>query len=387
MDGSGIIHHFTIKSSFFMLLGACRLKKRILALVIGLWASVSFVACGSYNGSNSGSSNGTTDRVLAAQGVQTSVTFGALVAIDGKNDTLPRTAPVATGSFNLMAISPSRNIVAAFDASSNAVNAVSTATEKSIGSIHIQGPTISLIVPTDSALAYAAVPSATVSGFSFVGALDVVNFANGGLTAIAVPSAQTVVSNKTGTQLLVFSSDSDAITVLSPAAANPPVDTSCLAPNLNPAVCTFVQDSRLSRPVNAIISGNTAYVLNCGFECGGTQQASVALLDLGSLTVTSTIPVNGATDALLNGSTLYVAGKGTPTGPLCSTLTNSINPPTAAIFCGTLDILNLNTMTDPYFNSPATEIAIPDGYYQRMDLTQDGQLFVGARDCTNIGNV
>jgi len=362
------------------------LKKRILVLVLGLWASLNIIACGT---PQPASGNAVTMRVLASQGVTTAVTFGALVTINGEFDTLAGLPPLGSGDFGLMAVSPSRNIATAFDSNSNTVDAFNTATEKSIGNVHIQGATISMVVPTASPLGYAAVPTATVNGFSFIGAVDVMNFATGGLTAIAVPSAQMVVSNSNGTQLLVFSSDSDAITVLAPAVALPPVDTSCLPTSNSPppnAVCTIVQDSRLSRPVNAIISGSTAYVLNCGLQCGGTQQASVAVLDLGSLTITSTVQVNGATDALLNGSTLYVAGTGTPTGPLCSTLTNSINPATAATYCGTLDIVDLNTMTDPYFNSPTTEIAIPDGYHQRMDLTQDGQLFVGSRDCTNIGN-
>jgi len=54
------------------------------------------------------------------------------------------------------------------------------------------------------------------------------NFASGGLTTtIAVNNAHTVVANSTGSQLLVFSNDSDSVTVLSPGIAVPPVDTSC----------------------------------------------------------------------------------------------------------------------------------------------------------------
>ena len=366
-----------------MTLGACRLNKRILALAVALCASLSFIACGP--------SQPTTGkpgpfRVLAAQGVTTSVTFGGLVNLNGEFDTLsglPTVSPPV--SPNLIVVTPSRNIIASFDASSNTVYAVSATKESTIGSVHLQGPTLSIAMPTSTPLGFAAVPSATVPGFSFVGAVDVMNFVNGGQTTIAVPSAQMVVSNSTGTQLLVFSNGSDAITVLAPTAASPPVDTSCTsAPN---AVCIIVQDPRLSRPVNALINGTTAYVLNCGFECGGTQPASVAIFDLGSLTVTSTIPVNGATDALLNGTNLYVAGKGTPTGPLCASLTNSINPTTAATYCGTLDIVDLATGTNPYFQNPAMEIAIPDGYHHRMDFTQDGQLFVGSYGCTNVGNI
>ena len=52
---------------------------------------------------------------------------------------------------------------------------------------------------------------------------------------------------------------------------------------------------------------STAYILNCGPECGGTT-ASVTLLDVNSNLVGPTIPVDAATFGLLSGNTLYVAG-------------------------------------------------------------------------------
>ena len=164
-----------------------------------------------------------------------------------------------------MAISPTRNIAAAFDASANTVYAVDTTSESAIGNVHLAGPTTSMVVPTASPIGYAAVPSATIQGFTFLGAIEVMNFSAGGLTTIAVNNAQTVVANSDGTQLLVFSNDSDSVTVLTPVVAVPPVDTSCFtAPN---AVCTIVPG--FDRPVFAIVSGTTAYVLNCGPQCGG----------------------------------------------------------------------------------------------------------------------
>ena len=44
-------------------------------------------------------------------------------------------------------------------------------------------------------------------------------------------------------------------------------------------------------------------------------------------------------------------------------------------------------MTDPYYNRLSTEIAIPDGYHDRMDMSINGQLFVGSHGCTDIGDV
>jgi len=374
-----------------MPLGARRLNRRSLALVLGLCAILNLISCG--KSSKTGPPSGLTDRVLVAQQVSSATLFGGLIFVNGANDTLARVAPLSAGSApDLMALSPTRNIVAAFDSSSNnTVYASDTTKETSLGQVRLAGPTFSLIVPTSTPVGYAAVPSATVAGYSVLGAVQLLNLSGGSVAiTIAVNKAQTVVANGTGSQLVVFSNDSDSITVLTPGVAVPQVDLSCYDPNNPPpnAVCTIVKG--FNRPVNAILNGTTAYILNCGFECGGTQQASVQTLDLNSLSsgapiVGTPLPVNGATYGLLNGTKLYVAGKGTPTGPLCSSLPNAGQ--TAATYCGMLDIVDLTTMTDPYFNNPTTEIAIPDGYHDRMDISANGHLFVGSHGCQDIGDV
>src|SRR5271165_5383193 len=97
--GSVIIHHFAIKSSFFISLGACRLKRsvnrRILVLVLGLGASLSFLSCGSTSSKNGGS--GLPERVLTSQGVTSTSDFGSLVIVDGYNDTIARAQRISTG--------------------------------------------------------------------------------------------------------------------------------------------------------------------------------------------------------------------------------------------------------------------------------------------------
>lgn len=347
------------------------MKKRVLALAAAFCACLVCVACGGYQRSAAGAS-GLHTRVLASQGVSNAQNFGGLVVINGSNDTLPGAPSLGAGNTpGLMAISPSRNIVAAFDSTSNTVYAVNTATEKDIGNVRIPGSTQSMVLPSSNAIGYAAVPGAVINGFSLAGGVAEMNFSNGTLITIAVPSAQGVVSNDTGSRLLVFSSDSDSLTVISPAAAVPPVDTSCLT-NPGNSVCVIVPG--FSRPVFAIVRGNTAYILNCGLQCGGTQPASVAVFDLTSLTITNLIPVDAATYALLSGSTLYVAGT-SPTNHACTGQT------TAATVCGRLDIVDLNS------GSVTASYVITDGYHWRMDMTTNLQLFIGSRNCTNIGNV
>jgi hypothetical protein len=363
-----------------MSLGAGRLRKCVL-MVLGLCAGVNLVCCG--GGRSTSTKSNLPHRVLASQGVTATLTFGGLVVINGDNDTIPRVSPLSGGSSpGLMAISPTRNIAAAFDSGSNTVFAVDTTAETTIGSgVRLPAPTSSLVVPTSAQAGFAAVPGAAVNGFAFLGAVEALDFSTNSLTTIAVTNAQTVVSNSAGTELLVFSADTDNFTVLSPAAAVPPVDTTCYTnpntspPNANPtSVCSIVTDSRLSRPVNAIINGTTAYILSCGLQCGGTLPASVAVFDLGSLTVTQSLTVDAATMALLNGSTLYVAGS--PPGTPCPASQN-----TAAPTCGMLDVVDLSAL------HVTGRVSITDGYHDRMDLTSNGQLFIGSHSCTNIGNV
>ena len=353
-----------------MSLGASRLNRRILILLVGLGASLGLMACGGYNNSTSYNTN-VQNRVVASQGVTTPTSFGGLRLINGFNDTIVPVAPLGAGSSpGLMALSPTRNIVTAFDASSNTVYAVDTTKDTPIGNVRLPGPTSSMVVPTSVASAYAAVPSATVDGYAFTGAIEEMNFPNGVLLTIAVPNAQTVVANQDGSQLLAFSNDSNVMTVLFPGVAAPPVDTSCLSNPPN-AVCTVVPG--FDRPVFAIINGTTAYILNCGPQCGGTQ-ATVMVFDLNTLTITNTIPVDAATMAWLSGSTLYVAGT-SPTNNGCN------NPQSQAKICGRLDVVDL---TSGIVTGTAI---ITDGYHDRMDMTTNGQLFIGSHECTNVGDV
>lgn len=345
------------------------MKKCILALLVVLCSAVSFIACGGKK--TTPKVSGLPQRVLASQGVTNVANFGGLFIINGQNDTIPRIAPIPAGTNpGLMAVSPTLNIAAAFDSSNNTVYAVDTATESGIGRVQLPGSTSSFVIPTASATGFAAVPTATVSGFAYLGAIASMNFTTGGFTAIAVNSAQTVVSNSDGSQLLVFSPDSDSVTVLNPAAASPPVDTSCYYNSPN-AVCKIVPG--FDRPVFAVVSNNMAYILNCGPQCGGSQ-ASVMFFDLATLRITKTVPVPAATMALLSNTTLYVAG--TPrTNNACTGQT------TAAVTCGRLSVIDVTS------GNIIARAVITDGYHNRMDLTANAELFIGSRDCTNIGNV
>lgn len=358
------------------------MKRYLPALIFALIASVCLTACYPTPSMTVAPPNGETTRVLASQGVSSVNTSGGLAVIDGYFDVPIRTPALAAGGEpGLMAISPGRSQVAAFDRATNNVYTFFTSTNKLEGTVPLSGPTISMVIPTEAAFGYAAVPTANVTGFTFMGGVEVMNLAGAVTTTIAVPNAELVVSNSGGTELLVFSNDSDVMTVLYPDNAVPPADLSCLNSPQNTSVCVNV--SGFSRPVYAIVNGSssTAYVLNCGLQCGGTQPASVAVFDMNTLTITKTIPVEGATWAFLTGSTLYVAGT-PPTNNDCTGQTWGNPPqPTAAKTCGRLDIIDVTSGT-----VTARGIKIPDGFHQRMDMSSNGRLFVGSRNCTNIGD-
>jgi hypothetical protein len=135
------------------------------------------------------------------------------------------------------------------------------------------------------------------------------------------------------------------------------------------------------RPIKAIFSpdGGTAYILNCGPECGGTA-ASVSQLTTGPMVFQlgqqsgkfpttghiPSIPVpGGASNALITGSTLYVVGQQLQTDGL---------------FSGFLTLVDLNA------NTAGTPISISDGAPaapSRLMLADDNTLWIGMTKCTN----
>jgi hypothetical protein len=334
------------------------LKKSALLPALFVIASFSFVSCG---GSSAPS---LTTRVLASQSVSSATSAPGLVLINGENDTLVRGGVSAGTSPGLMAISPNRTVLLAFDSVSNNVEVVNAARASLAGAIPLAGPTTSMVALTDGS-GYAAVPTAPLIG-SAPGAVEVMNLQIGGIAAtISVPGAQTVIPSPDGTHLLVFSNDSNVVTVMYPLLVNTGVPVTAPVAGFN-------------RPVYGVFSadGSTAYILNCGPECaGGTGGASVQVLDMTSLTlVGAPVAVDGATIGWLSGSTLYVAGTSS-TNNLCT------GQATAASTCGRLDVVDLGSMT------VTSSAIITDGYHDRIDMSVNGQLFIGAITCTNVGNV
>ena len=339
--------------------------KKVALFALFALAGISFISCHSGH-SVAKPPSGLLERVLASQDISSLTSSPGLVVVNAEFDVVPRLAPISAGtSPGLMAVSPSRATVLAFDSSSNKVGVVNTKTESVTGSVQLPGPTISMVVPATETFGYAAVPTAPLIG-SPPGAVEIMSLSPPALAlTVGVPNAQTVASNPAGTQLLAFSNDSDTVTVITPILTGATV------------TATTTTLPGFDRPVNAFFTrdGTMAYVLNCGGECGGTQ-ASVQILNMTTTppTLGASVPVDGATYAMIIGSTLYVAGT-SPTNNACTGET------TAATTCGRLNLVDLGSMT------VTSSAVITDGYHTVMNVSENGQLFIGASTCTEVGNV
>jgi len=378
-SGSVIIRFLASKSLSLTLFGVPGLKRIFVSILALVAASVTMTCCG-YNSSSPSTTHkpsGLAFRVFISNPLfptGTGTNLPVLNIVDALLDVLSLSSVSLTGTSNqpgLMTVSPDLKFTLVYSPSGNSVTVIDNASEAvataagsttSLQPIPLPGFTESIAVGPFSTTAYAAVPTATVLGQA-PGAVEVLNLQNGSINAsIPVPGAHFLVPSPDGNHILVFSDNSDTVTVIS---------TILIGTNTDPR--SYV--TGFDRPVWGIFTNSaTAYVLNCGPQCSG-KASGVSVLDVGATTSASTTPVSAATYGLLNGSTLYVAGTTPPNPSGTNTCTGTT---TAATTCGRLSIIDTGSMT---VTGTAT---ISDGYHDRMQISQNGQLFIGSHSCTNI---
>jgi hypothetical protein len=152
-------------------------------------------------------------------------------------------------------------------------------------------------------------------------------------------------------------------------------------PQRLPTWCAFPvatgPNASFDHPIKAVFSpdGTTAYVINCGPECGGTTSGITAIpitgnsLNSGSygasaieLTAAGNTAIpNGSTNAIFSGNTMYIAGQQYQAS--------------SGLFEGFLTVLN----------TPANTIAgtyeIGDGLHNKMVFADDNTLWIGGSQC------
>ncbi len=291
---------------------------------------------------------------------------------------------IATGNQpGAMVLSPDKTITLVFDAGDSSLAVVSNSSETALGRIVLPNLSTGYVSMSDNTVGFVAVPNcplASCGGFSNVVALVdlATTFAITGSVNVALDTATmnyvplnvatTLVKSPTDSKLLLFGGPADrqdAFTV---------IDTG-LAETTPATAGTLMAGPAFDKPVSAVFTtdGTKAFILNCGAECGG-MAASVTVVDLTTTPPTTgasiPLPGGGATTGLLNGTTLYVAGS--PPGTGCGTA--SLH----ATSCGTLQTIDTGTLT------ASAPVVITDGFHNHMELASNGQLFIGARTCTNI---
>jgi len=324
-------------------------------------------------------------RAFVTNNVSAGTATAGIYIVDAVNDVHPFLSPISAGNTpGMMVVTPNRAQTLVFSGdgtqfSDNVLSIINNATEANAAQVPLHSLTESIVISPDSSTAYVALPLATVIGPP-QGIVEAISLSTGTVTGQAgVPAVRYLSIDNSGNRILGFSDNSDSVAVITPSQIG-----------IGNAV-TYI--GGFDRPVAAFFSSddNTAYVVNCGAECGGNtasvQQFNLTNNQLGSYVAVCTPGTTqcAGSVALLNGSTMYLAG--TPySGGLPSQACTGQN--TAASTCGLLTIVDLSAMKVIQPPScPAGQqcpIIITDGYHNRIALGANGQLFIGARTCTEI---
>lgn len=355
------------------------MKKSVIALGLLISFSAVIISCGSSSSSTQHKASGLAYRAFVSNSLfpSGSINIPVLNIVDATQDVLSSSTVSLLSAIpeaQQMAVSSDLHYTMVFSLSNTSIGVVDNTTEaiatvtggtSNVPAIALPAMTESMFVAPDNITGYAAVPSAPVTGYPN-GAVIQMNLGTGAITAtIPVAAAHYIVPSPDGTRILVFSDNSDDISV---------VATGAIGTSNNPvSVITGTTLNHFSRPVWAIFTSNTtAEIFNCGPECGGTG-AGISTYILGNPAPGPMLALSGATYGFLAGSTLYVAG--TPPNTACG-------GSTAAKTCGTLNIVNLNSMS-----RTAGPYLIPDGFHDRMQMGSLGQLFIGSHTCTSINEI
>ena len=293
---------------------------------------ISVVLLGSCGGGGSDApteppTSGLTKRVFVSNEFASTVHI-----VDGSNDTESPFRVFAGGGPTVMALSPGQFTVV-YNSSSRTVSIIDNEDEAETQRYQLPEAPEMMVIVNDGRRVFMPIRNAFVSG-SDPGILAIINLEGQNTGQINIPRARRAVLSPNGNRLLVFSDNSNSVTI---------VDTT------NDTTQTV---SGFDRAVWGVFDGdNRALIMSCGPECGGTT-AMVQALDLNTLTITGSVVVSAATVGLLDGTNLYVAG--------------------SSAAGGRLDVVNSTSLT-----VTSSGVPISEGYHHEMVLHQ-GKLFIAA---------
>jgi hypothetical protein len=349
---------------------------------LACFAFILLAGCGKsfYFGGRALPPSGILNRVLIAVQNPGALTKGTLEIVDAFYD-IRHSFNNKTPSFSLAGYSgadpitiqnmPEEQAGAVYGAGDGSYALLNYASEKQTTTVSLPGQSSGVFISRDQRYVFAANQTAHT--------LTVQDRQLGASYGLNVPNIYRVSTNPSGSAALAFVQDSNQVYSVYKLQTNQKVPSNAVdcEPQNIPVYCVLPVPGTFDRPTKAIFSadGTTAFVLNCGPECGGNQ-ASVSFLPVAGIiiqsgapvppgapsAVTATIPVpGGVTNALQNGNLLYLAGQ-------------QLQPD--GFFAGFLSILDLGAqkITGNY--------SISDGTHTRMNFADDNTLWIGSQLCT-----
>ena len=217
--------------------------------------------------------------------------------------------------------------------------------------------------------------------------------------ALNIPNVFQVVINQGDTGAVAMTRNSDSVYRIVKLNTNqyPTAQAAISAlgavdcqPLLVPVYCGIPVPGNFDRPSGAYFSldGTTAYILNSGPELGGTA-SSISVIPQAALLytniptappsatpVTATVAIpGGVTDAISDGTTLYLAGQSQFVVGANGASTGTANP--SGLFGGYLTTMSLatNTVTGAY--------SISDGSHNQLIFADNNTLWIGSQQCAN----
>lgn len=268
-------------------------------------------------------------------------------------------------------VASNKTVTLAYSPGGHMFGIVNNATEQSSGStVTIPDSTESFFLANNTQFVYAAVPNApTASGIP--GAVVQVSISAGAISAtIPIPHVR-FIREIPAANIIIALTDNSGGACSPESGAVIVIDETKIGSSSDPRsspICGFDHPAGIGLTLNSF----KPVILQCGKECGGTNDAAAVPLDVSVQPVVPSAPIPvpaGATTAIGIGNVLYIAG--TAPGTACTS-------GTAATSCGTLTSIDLTGV------QPTKSVEIPDGYHDKMEVTTDGQIAVGSHDCTQI---
>jgi hypothetical protein len=372
--------------------------------------------------------SGLKNRVLIAIQNPSSFTSGALQFVDGYYD-IRSSYNYQIPSFSIGGYSgklpvtiqnmPEEQFGAVYGSGDGSLTLINYAQEKTGGAVAgLNGLSQSAFITRNQGFAFAASQNSHV--------LSVADRRAGAAYSLSLPGVYRVSVNAGGTVALAFVQNSNYMYYpmkltgeqtarYAGGPANWPKAAVDCEPQNSPGFCVFQAQSpdavdatgmyygaplTFDRPTKAVFSadGSTAYILNCGPECGGSKAAYTAvpvspmiflngqasgLLPTEASLPSLTVPIpGGASNALVVSSTMYVVGQ-CPAGenlvgnlPVCASSGN----PASGLFTGMMTVVNLAN------NTAIAPVSISDGVPMgpsRILEADDNTLWIGMTKCTN----